>query len=60
MTTYTVTAELKNPGCYHSGWQTEVNAANKSEALKYAKADAKRECIFDRHDGPVKWQAEAQ
>lgn len=54
---YVVTATLKNPGCYHSGWETTVKAKNKADAIKYAKSDAKREMIFDRHDGPVTWKA---
>jgi hypothetical protein len=56
--TYRVTATLKNPGCYHSGWETTLSAKTKAEAIKWARQDAKKEMIFDRHDGPVSWKAE--
>lgn len=58
MTSYTVTATLKYPSCYHSGWETEIRANTKAEAIKWARAEANRKCIFDRHDGPVAWKAE--
>lgn len=56
--TYRVTAALKNPGVYHRGWETEVQASSKAEAIKFAKRDADREMIFDRHDGAKTWRAE--
>lgn len=59
MTNYRVTASLKNPGIYHSGWETEVTAKNKTEAVKIAKRQAENEMIFSREDGAKTWRAEA-
>ena len=58
MKTFRVTAALKNPGVYHHGWETEVVAKNKTEALKSAKKKADREFIFSREDGAKTWRAE--
>ncbi len=55
--TYLVTASLKNPGCYHSGYEVEVQANTRKEAIKEGRRLANRECAFSREDGPKKWDA---
>jgi hypothetical protein len=57
MKTYLVTAALKHPGIYHSGYETEVMAKNKKEAMKIAKRQAERENHFSREDGAKTWKA---
>lgn len=57
--TYEVTAALKFPGCYHTGYQFTVYAANKAEAIKVARREAAREG-HTRMDGPLVYTAEVQ
>lgn len=56
--TYLVTATLKNPGHYHSGYEVEIEAKNKTEAIKIAKRQAERENHFSREDGAKTWTAQ--
>jgi hypothetical protein len=55
--TYTVTANLKFPSYYHSGFQCVVQANTRKEAIKEGRRAAARECVFSREDGPKKWDA---
>lgn len=56
--TYRVIATLKNPGYYHSGYELEVSAPNKAEAVKIAKRQADREYVFSKEDGAKTWTAQ--
>lgn len=58
MKTYTVTASLRNPSCYDSGATFEIEAQNKKEAIKEARKMVRREMLYDRHDGPIDYEAE--
>lgn len=58
MTEYLVTATLKNPGVYHSGFEINVTASTRKEAIQIGRSIARKECVFDRHDGPKKWDAQ--
>lgn len=58
MTAYEVTAALKNPSAYDSGATFTIRAKNKAEAIKEARAIVRRECLYDRHDGPLRYTAE--
>lgn len=40
MKTYEVTATLKYPSCYNSGYVFEVHAATKADAVKRARVEA--------------------
>ena len=57
MKTYTVTANLKCPGYYHRGYEFEIAAKNKAEAIKVA-----RRKVWDaghtRQDGPLSYTAQ--
>lgn len=57
MRDYIVTAELRNPGVYHTGWQAIVFARTRKEAIKVGRSMAARECYFSREDGPKMWDA---
>ena len=55
--TYRVEARLKFPSCYHSGYDFEVQAATKAEAIKRAR----REAAWSGHtkqDGALVYRAE--
>lgn len=55
--TYLVTATLKFPSCFHSGWEAEVYAKNRKDAIKQGRRMVQREGHFTRQDGPKKWDA---
>jgi hypothetical protein len=56
MKTYEVTAALKFPSCYHSGYSFTIHAPNKAAAIKSARRDAAREG-HTRQDGPLIYTA---
>ncbi len=54
--TYLVEARLKFPSCYHSGYDFEIAAKTKADAIKVAR----KEVLYaghTRHDGPLKYTA---
>jgi hypothetical protein len=57
MKTYTVTANLTHPGSYHRGYEIEIQAKNKAEAIKIA-----RRKVWDlghtRQDGGLRYTAQ--
>jgi hypothetical protein len=59
---YRVTGTLMHPsyGSHgsNSGFEFMIRAYNKAEAIKEARAKVRRECLFDRHDGPINYTAE--
>jgi len=57
MKTYTVTATLKFPSCTDRGASFEITAKNKAAAISEARARVRRECLYDRHDGPLNYSA---
>ena len=63
MKTYIVTASLKFAGYgssgRHSGYEVEVSAKNKAEAISLARPKV-RNMGWDRHEGPLTYRAEEQ
>lgn len=61
MKTYTVTASLKFAGYSssgrHGGYEVEVMAKNKAEAISKARPMV-RNMGWDRHEGPLTYRAE--
>ncbi len=56
MNEYLVRATLTNPGCYNSGYEYTVLAANKVEAIKRARGYVRNDG-HTRQDGPLKFSA---
>jgi len=59
MSTYTVTASLKVPGAYHTGYQFTIHAKTAAAAIKAARGK-----VWDhghtRQDGALTWRAERE
>ncbi|CAM5563986.1 hypothetical protein [Eoetvoesiella caeni] len=55
---YRVTITLKFPSVTHSGCELRIDAKNKTEAISKARSEVRRECLYDRHDGPLTYCAE--
>ncbi|HET8729515.1 MAG TPA: hypothetical protein VFM34_00180 [Moraxellaceae bacterium] len=53
---YRVTAKLKYPGCYHTGYEFLIHAGNKADAIKTARRHAAYEG-HTRQDGPLSYTA---
>jgi len=56
MKTYRVEARLKFPSAYHNGYDLEVHASNKAEAIKRAR----KMVVYEGHtrmDGPLAYRA---
>lgn len=56
MKTYIVTAKLVHPSCYHSGYEFEVHAKTKADAIKSARNMVWREG-HTRQDGGLRYSA---
>lgn len=54
--TYRVEARLKFPACYHSGYDFEIIAKTKAEAIKRARKEAFNSG-HTRQDGPLIYKA---
>jgi hypothetical protein len=59
MKTYRVTAALKFPGCYHTGYEFTIHAKSKVDAIKQARKEARLEG-HTRQDGPLVYTATAE
>jgi hypothetical protein len=57
MKKYEVTARLKFPSCYHTGYDFEIYAKNKAEAIKSARKQAFNEG-HTKQDGPLSYSAQ--
>jgi hypothetical protein len=53
---YKVTAALVHPACFDQGYEYEISAANKAEAVKVARRKV-RDSGWTRQDGPLKFTA---
>ena len=56
MNSYRVEARLKHPSCYHTGYDFDVVAETKAEAIKRARTLAHYEG-HTRQDGPLQYKA---
>lgn len=56
MKRYTVAAKLKFPSCYHSGYEFEVYAKTKADAIKKARGMVWNEG-HTKQDGALKFTA---
>lgn len=59
MKTYLVQARLKYPSCYNSGYDFEIHAATKADAIRHARRAAYTEG-HTRQDGPLTYTAHEQ
>lgn len=57
MNKYKVTAALVHPACYDQGYEYEISAVNKAEAIKVARNKV-RNSGWTRQDGPLNFKAE--
>jgi len=51
--TFIVTAALKFPSAYDRGAEFEIRTNSKADAIKQARAEVRRERLYDRHDGAL-------
>ena len=56
MKTYIVTAKLKFPSCYNSGYEFTIAAKNKAEAIKRARVEVSY-AGHTRMDGALSYSA---
>ena len=54
---YLVQARLKFASAYHTGYDFEVHAANKADAIKRARKEAFNAGHNGKYDGPLKYTA---
>ena len=57
MKSYIVTAMPKNPAYNDRGHEMEIDAESKAAAISEARSRVRRDCIYDRHDGPIEYSA---
>ena len=59
MNAYILTASLKFPGAYHTGYQFTVHARTATEALRLGRVKVKA-WGHTRQDGPLIWRAKRE
>lgn len=57
MKLWTVEATLENPGCYHAGFEYEIDAASAGEAIKIARGRVRNDG-HTRQDGKINYRAQ--
>jgi len=55
--TYLVEVTLKYPSATHSGCTLSVDAYDQKQAISLARQRVRSEALYDRHDGPLIYQA---